>query len=533
MSARVQPLTVLVIVFAAWACLFILRTSLVSIDGARYFVLFDDAMISMRYAWNLSHGNGLVWNPGEHVEGYTNLLMTLLMAPSTALLPTRLAALPIQVAGLVLIFVSAFLTAAIARYVLAEDLNFTRSRLVTWMYCGTLCCYPLAYFALMGMETGLLTALFLGALLQTLRLARRHASRGALLALGALWGLAYLARPDSMIFTALMLLFLLFAKWRTSERWRVVLGTGVCAGCVPVLAVAGQSVFRLATYGQLAPNTYQLKVAGTPLSTRIADGLGFLQPFFIDAGLLFLLALFGLIFSRNREKLLLATLVAAAVLYQLWAGGDPWPLWRLLAPVLPLVVCLAVEGARLTAAFVMRHSRVLGPIFCTERRLVRVLLGLGILMLNAPFLGQIAGLEPPYQVAANKTNVNTAVALAAVTRPTAHLGVVWAGSVIFLSERNGVDFLGKSDAHIALLPPDLSGAISWAGMTSVPGHNKYDLHYSIDQLEPTYVETFQWGNQDLSDSAESNYRQVLYRGVSLWLRRGSKDVIWDRLTPQT
>jgi hypothetical protein len=26
-------------------------------------------MISMRYAWNVSHGSGLVWNPGERVEG--------------------------------------------------------------------------------------------------------------------------------------------------------------------------------------------------------------------------------------------------------------------------------------------------------------------------------------------------------------------------------------------------------------------------------------------------------------------------------
>ena len=56
--------------FAFWAIAFIHRTSVVAVDGRRYFVLVDDAMISMRYAWNLSHGNGLVWNPGEYVEGY-------------------------------------------------------------------------------------------------------------------------------------------------------------------------------------------------------------------------------------------------------------------------------------------------------------------------------------------------------------------------------------------------------------------------------------------------------------------------------
>src|SRR5438874_2259808 len=61
--------------FVLWSIAFVLHTSFIALDGRRYFCLFDDAMISMRYAWNLSHGLGLVWNVGEHVEGYSNLLM--------------------------------------------------------------------------------------------------------------------------------------------------------------------------------------------------------------------------------------------------------------------------------------------------------------------------------------------------------------------------------------------------------------------------------------------------------------------------
>ena len=34
------------------------------VDTDTYFSLFDDAMISMRYAKNLADGHGLVWNPG-------------------------------------------------------------------------------------------------------------------------------------------------------------------------------------------------------------------------------------------------------------------------------------------------------------------------------------------------------------------------------------------------------------------------------------------------------------------------------------
>ena len=50
------------------------------IDGTRYFLLDDDQMVSMRYARNLVDGQGLVFNPGERVEGYSNFLWTMVMA---------------------------------------------------------------------------------------------------------------------------------------------------------------------------------------------------------------------------------------------------------------------------------------------------------------------------------------------------------------------------------------------------------------------------------------------------------------------
>ena len=38
----------------------------------------DDAFISFRYAENFAQGNGLVYNVGERVEGFTNLSWTVL-----------------------------------------------------------------------------------------------------------------------------------------------------------------------------------------------------------------------------------------------------------------------------------------------------------------------------------------------------------------------------------------------------------------------------------------------------------------------
>jgi hypothetical protein len=51
-------------------------------------VAFDDAYVSFRYAENLVHGlvhgHGLVFNPGERVEGYSNFLWVLLAATAIA-----------------------------------------------------------------------------------------------------------------------------------------------------------------------------------------------------------------------------------------------------------------------------------------------------------------------------------------------------------------------------------------------------------------------------------------------------------------
>lgn len=47
--------------------------------ATRYWGLtIDDAYISARYAWNGAQGAGLVFNPGERVMGYTNLLLVLI-----------------------------------------------------------------------------------------------------------------------------------------------------------------------------------------------------------------------------------------------------------------------------------------------------------------------------------------------------------------------------------------------------------------------------------------------------------------------
>ncbi|HEY7213864.1 MAG TPA: hypothetical protein VIC28_04500, partial [Thermoanaerobaculia bacterium] len=152
-ARRFAPaLALLLLLFALWGGWFIYRTSFV-VEGKRYFILFDDAMISMTYARNLVEGHGLNWARwGEPVEGFTHPLWLLLMIPVNALpIALRDRSLLMQVLSLLTLAATII---AVRRLVLD---HFSAADVRHWMPAAVLTAfyYPLAYWTLMGMETGL------------------------------------------------------------------------------------------------------------------------------------------------------------------------------------------------------------------------------------------------------------------------------------------------------------------------------------------------------------------------------------------
>src|SRR5258708_27193556 len=101
-AMRSPALWLLIGGYSLYAAIFIFQTSYV-IDGVRYFALYDDEMISMRFAKHLAEGYGLVWNAGgPRVEGYTNPLWTTYMALFHRLpIPAPKISLAIQISGAV------------------------------------------------------------------------------------------------------------------------------------------------------------------------------------------------------------------------------------------------------------------------------------------------------------------------------------------------------------------------------------------------------------------------------------------------
>lgn len=604
------------VLFAIWAAEFIHRSSFVAIDGQRYYALFDDAMISMRYAWNLSHGQGLVWNSGTRVEGYTSLLMTLLMALPTGILDKRTAVLAVQLFGIPTLIAIAILTAALGRLIHEREEPSHRSLVALASLVCVLGYYPLAYWTLMGMETGLETLLILLAIVLALLFGKTGGEKkriGTSLAAGT----AYLARPDAAVILLPVLLLAGVYAWRRAPRKGRALALLGSLGIFAAFPIA-QAAFRFLYYGALVPNTYVLKVVAVPLATRVSNGLAFVSPFVHEMAIVLGTVFVGIVLESSAKRLTLGAMVVLAFAYQIWAGGDAWTYWRFLVPIIPMLFVLLCSEVVTIAASLMstlqsqpvrdylRRRRLIEAILSgpLERGWLRtltiwamvaagtalvglalladrlglggggfgyrqilvlavgcvllvqsvpclvptlaeglrrgwsrgapyllatVLIAVGVSKADARFLGEMTFAEPAFDTLDYQKSVNVALALSQVTTPEASVGVTRAGSIPFFSGRVGVDFLGKSDEEIARRPPDLSGSFARFGMTTLPGHNKYDLDYSIRTLRPTYLQTCRWGLQDLCGWAASNYVDVQFMGVPLRLLADSPYVLWERL----
>jgi hypothetical protein len=498
--------------FVGWALAFIYHSSYVASDGRRYFNLFDDAMISMRYAWNFSHGNGLVWNAGERVEGYTNLLMTLVMSVATLLFDKRYAVLSIQLTGIFFMLGTAFFTLKIWETLKVSEKDFPRYLL----FAALLLYYPLNYWSLMGMETGLLTFLMSAGVLCSILYAERLDAKYLWL-MSTCFGLAHLTRNESLLFAALAFLYLTpTLKLGTRSFYRFLLAGGVYG-----LFVIGQLAFRYSYYGEWVPNTYILKMVGMTLGNRLVNGWGFVQLFLKETWLVILLAAVGTLFGVSKHKVYLFGLFLTSFAYQIYVGGDAWMYWRITAPTMPFLFILFVLAGLEIVNFLPYNML---------RNIVLVALTLsGLYLPDARFKKELLLLDLPYQNNYARAHVDAAIAINELTDEGATVGVFWAGSLPYYVDRVAIDFLGKSDKYIASLPPDLSGQSSGFGMESMPGHNKYDLNYSIKTQMPTYVEEFDRGDQILSGWAQGYYVRVKYNNAKLYLLKDSPHVHWDKV----
>lgn len=518
---------VLIAGFSLYYIFFIIRASMV-IKGVRYFSLFEDMMISMRYAKNFAMGYGLTWNPGgERVEGFTNLLWALYMAFWHLLLSEAKVSLPIQITGLLLFVASLFLVRRIA-----DDISERNNYVIIGAVFLTACYQPLYYFALKGVETSVLGFILLVAVWRVFVVLKHNSFDPWVF---VLLGLSYLIRPDVI---PLYLGFSLFLAINQKENRTKYI---VSSALILIVTVAGVSLFRWFYFGDVLPNTYYLKMTGHPLSLRINMGIK-VTHYFIKSLSYFLCIVviaYSFMHIKNKKIQLLVFLIAIQVLYNIYVGGDAWE-WgvanRFLCIIMPLFFILICSAVYQFIQALGNHSTIQAGFkkWCYAALLVIVVLQLhngyeNSVDFQCDNLFRALIRFPAYEIDIDKICVRTGLALRDLTSPDAKIAGP-AGAESYFADRYCVDILGKTDRHIAHQKSIIYDPEDYFR----PGHNKFDFFYSIVICQPdivTYISKTFLDSQEKRQYFVEHYDRFEFQGYNtdkelIFCRKNSPKLNW-------
>ncbi len=288
----------------------------------------DDAYIGMRYAANLSGGEGLVFNPGERVEGYTNFLWVIILAAAAkAGIPlvhgARILSLVFSVGTLLLAWRICEKTSGRGAAFAAPLILAASTPFVTWALSGTE--IPLFTF--------LLTA---GMLLLT-------TGRGPR-AVFAVFALLTLVRPEGAAYYILAAALLVVR----GEKPRRVAAEGIL---VAALLLGPYLAWKIHYFGGLLPNTFYAKT-GAP-AAQFRNGLAYTLRFaawyaWLPAAAVLLLRAGGKAAAVRAENYG-SLIVPLSVIGLNWIivtvlGGDWMPMYRMLVPGIPAIAVMAAAA---------------------------------------------------------------------------------------------------------------------------------------------------------------------------------------------
>lgn len=421
--------------------------------------LHDDAYITLRYAQNWLAGNGISWNPGDRVEGYTNFLQLVLVGGLGA-------------AGVGLVDATRVVAGAAWLGLLGFGLlRATREPAVfgSIPVVVTAASIPLVAWCFGGLEAPLVAVLLTLAVvwMQDALRGDPEAARSRLIASGVAHGLACLARLDAGIFVVVGVVFLLHSvSGRARARVLLAFLGPVLLLLVPWLA------WKWIYYGSLLPNTWYVKAAG-PSAWRIAAGGRYLLDFVFAPPFPLIWLLLGAIRAGVARRLTRADGFALAgvglsLCWVLYIGGDQMPAHRLLVPLIPVSAWAALAVWREDLA---RCGNL------TAVGLAVAISGSLLLQLTWP------GLAGPHRNSTSFVGEAVGRHIGTHFRPGSLVALNTAGSTPFYApELRYLDMLGLNDAKIA------RREISELRLPAqrLPGHAKGDGAYVLTQ-RPDYL----------------------------------------------
>jgi len=471
--------------------LVIAALSVLTARSLAYDFVSDDAFISLRYVDNLATGNGLVFNSGDRVEGYSNPLWVLVLAGMVALtgVDSLLAA---RALGGLFALALPLLVIRMARREGAGRGDGPARPWVTEAPVVLGCLLvasspPLACWSLAGLETASHAFLVLVAAWAVLGEGSTP-GRLAIWRTAVVCGLVALSRPEGLLIGG----GLVFLAW-LFEKGRTIKG-GVARAGIFLALPGAYFLFRVLYFGQILPNTYHAKAGGGLL--RLEQGAQYLGAFLLDLGgkgalplpLALPLALIvptalllGLAGKLGKTGIVLGIVVLLQIVFVVASGGDGLPMYRFLVPVVAPLALLAGLLLRRVLLLGTPGDRLLAPHW------IAIVLSATLLVCSSSH----PALRSQYSLYRDQKDIQVPAWTAAGlwlkhNAPAgASLAAVPVGAISYYSGLTVIDMLGLTDHHIAHSdPPEwrkkLSSTQRWAG------HEKQDGAYILSR-RPTYL----------------------------------------------
>jgi arabinofuranosyltransferase len=385
----------------------------------------DDAYISYTYSRNLAEGHGLTYN-GIQVEGYSNFIWTVLLA-----LFVRLGIDPLVAARSLGIASSFLILLMLDRLIrtFAPQLNGSR---IAFLLTTVTLCSAFAAWVVGGLETVFFSFLVVAFLYIEIEDPQRAFYLSPLVVI-----MLALTRPEGAMFIVILVLYRLY-RYRCIDRPLI---SSILLFVVPFSLFL---LWRYETYGYLLPNTAYVKVHTSLWTVSLAFEwlLNFLvlRPIYAFVLLISLLILFIEKKLLEHEWTLLLLVVAAFIMFVLYAGRDWMPFHRFIVPLIPVF-------ALIMAASLERFTSGIPSIV-----LLGLMAGIGLFEL---FMSTTLYREQITDFGEYTRGLLDAGAwIRQATSRNDVIAVEDSGALAFSSERKSIDILGLNNAYIAH-DPDL------------------------------------------------------------------------------
>lgn len=299
----------------------------------------DDANIYFVYAKNLQMGYGFVYNPGgEHVEGFTSIGWTLLLALFYAI-----KFIPFEISILVLSFLITTATVYLYFRFVKEHFN---SEIIGWIFVFSMVFIPgfieWNVFSLMDLCLWILVVSWITLIF----LKDKTDTKMFLVLLVAL----PLVRPEGMAVAFIFVFFKIVKDYLKFNAVLVALRRNVISTSLVIMSISALVIFRLWYFGFPLPNTFYAKVSMS-MTDNIIGGVRYvylsLRQTSMLPFILFLIIAVTLVrptyikkFREEAKSYLLFALVLFFLIYPFMSGGDHFRYSRFYQAVFPIITIL-------------------------------------------------------------------------------------------------------------------------------------------------------------------------------------------------